>query len=243
MKSEVNAILERLEASERLVNRLESVAARLTDSPLGGEERGWLAAAARRLSASIPAVRAAIETSLDLPELKALRAERLTGLEQAWVGSVRELFGELEKRLGANSPLIEALFPHLRFDRIERPGAAQRAFRAEVSTRRTSTYIQRMSADPEYPFLAGLLEPVERAERALAAFESSAPPGEEELLRLRAEVVEAGQGLSRAQRQARALAEAALIDAPELFTELGFDAPARRRSARPEASVNDDSES
>lgn len=233
MKSEVNAIVERLEAAERLVGRLESMANRLANSPLDGEERGWLAAAARRLSAALPAVRAALETSLDLPELKALRAERLTRLEQDWLTAVRELFAQLERNVGANSPLIEALFPHLRFERIERPGASQRAFRAELSTRRNSTYVVRMTADPEYPFLAGLLEPVALAERALAAFESSAPPGEDELARLRAEVLDAGQALSRVQRQARALAEAALIEAPDLFEELNFDS-GKRRSARTE---------
>jgi hypothetical protein len=240
MKSEVNAIVERLESAERLVSRLESTSIRLANSVLKGEERGWLEAAAQRLSAALPLVRAALETSLDLPELKALRAERLSRLEHDWLSAVRQLFGELERSVGANSPLIEALFPHLRFDRIERPGASQRAFRAELSTRRNSTYVLRMAADPEYPFLAGLLEPVALAERALAAFEASAPPGEEELARLRAEVLEAGHALSRTQRQARALAEAALIDAPELFEELGFDAPARRRSPRAESGSQDE---
>lgn len=240
MKSEVSAVVAELESAERLVGRLESMAARLEGSALGGEERDWLLSAARRLTQALPSLRELLEHSLALPELKALRAERVTKLERDWVSALRELFTELEQRAGANSPLIEALFPHQRFERIERPGAAQRAFRAELSTRRTSSYVQRMALDPEYPFLAGLLEPVERAERALAAFDAPSPASDGELHQLRARLFDAGQALSRVMRQARALADAALVEAPELVAELGFDTPSRRRSARPEVLAPED---
>ena len=90
--------------------------------------------------------------------------------------------------------------------------------------------MSRLVLDPEYPFLGALLEPSERAERALMAFDAATTPSDEELERLRASIREQGQALARVQRQARALAEAALVDAPELFAELGFDSRPRRRS-------------
>ena len=234
MKSEVNAVIEQLEFAVQSAKRLDGMAARLTGSPLGGEERAWLESAARRLSAGIPGLRASLEQSLALPELKVLRAERQTRLEQDWLRALQELFAELQQRLGANSPLIEALFPHQRFDRLERSSTAQRAYRAEFSVRRSSAYVSRLVLDPEYPFLGALLEPSERAERALMAFDAATTPSDEELERLRASIREQGQALARVQRQARALAEAALVDAPELFAELGFDSRPRRRSLAPE---------
>ncbi|MFZ5893379.1 MAG: hypothetical protein ACOY0T_20125 [Myxococcota bacterium] len=237
MKSEVNAVIEQLALAERISQRLESMLARLDTSVLGSEERGWLSCAAQRLAASLPALRETLDRSLDLPELKAVRAERQARLEQDWLRALRELFNELQTRLGGNSPLIEALFPHQRFERLERPGTAQRTYRAEFAVRRSSTYVSRMTLDPEYPFLSGLLEPVQLAEQALAAFDSPSAPDTSELDRLRATIVDAGQALSRVQRQARALAEAALIEAPELFAELGFDSRARRRSVAPDGSA------
>jgi hypothetical protein len=238
MKTEVNAAVEQLDSAARIVKTLENIASRLQGTPLGGEERDWLLAAARRLSATLPPLESALEGGIALPELKALRAERQARLEHDWLDALVELFGELQTRLGGNSPLIEALFPHQRFERLERPGAAQRAYRAEFSTRRTSGYITRMELDPEYPFLRPLLESVDRAHQALGSFDAPALD-DVEIERIRTTILDAAQALLRAQRQARSLAEAALIEAPELFSELAFEQRARRRAVAPERSASE----
>ncbi|MGC4087499.1 MAG: hypothetical protein QM756_06335 [Polyangiaceae bacterium] len=235
MKSEAEAVLEQLEAVEQLVERVKRAGQSRLVTQTGDEELSWLEAAERRLSSAASALRATVEASLALPELKALRAERVLRLEQDWLRALRTLLDDLVRCVGATSPLIEALFPHQRFDRVERPGAAQRAYRAEFGVRSSSGYVQRMLLDPEYTFLAELLAPVTQAQRALAEFEERTQVDHDTAAELRAGVVAAGQDLQRVQRQARALAEAALIDDALAFAELGFDAPKRRvsRAASP----------
>ena len=128
---------------------------------------------------------------------------------------------------------MEVLFPHLKFEKLERGGNALRTYRGEFAQRRASTYIRRLAVDPEYPFLADMLAGVDRATEALIAFETLVEIGDDAALSLRENILTEGEALARVLRQARALSEAALVDQPELFAELGFDERVRRRSTRP----------
>ena len=229
MKSEGHEIIQRVAIAERVALRLKRLLEESAESEDWAEERRWLAVAEERVAQHAAELCAALDQSLALPELRALRQERELGLEREWLDALRELFSGLLQQLGETSPLVEALFPHRRFEKLER-SAAQRAYRAQFATRRASSYVCRMAADPDYPFLAPLLEPMDRVTQALTEMEGELT--EEEAQALRATISQRGERLKRSLRQARALAEAALVDQPERVAELGFDARPRSRPPR-----------
>jgi hypothetical protein len=230
MTADVQGVLDRMALAERVAAKLAQPGLLPSDLPVEAEERRWLLVATQRLAAALAALRARVEQSLALPELRSLRAEHEKRLEQEWVGAVRHLFEALVREVGQASPLVESLFPHQRFEKLERGGATLRVFRAEYEARRASSYVRRLEADPEHPRLAALLEGVERAGAALVALTTASDAGASEVLR--ANVLEAGQVLERALQQARALCEAALVDYPERLLELGFNERAKKRGAR-----------
>jgi hypothetical protein len=132
--------------------------------------------------------------------------------------------------VGLTSPLVESLFPHQRFEKLDRGGAALRAFRTDYEARRASSYVRRLEADPEHPRLAALLEGMDHASAALVALTRA--DDEDATDTLRAAILNAGETLERTLQQARALCEAALIEHPAGFLELGFNERPKRRSAR-----------
>lgn len=229
MKSEVQEVIQRVEVAERVVSRLKQ--ASTLDLDEGTEERRWLEVAEGRLATSAELVRKTLEESLMLPELESIRKERQGRLEQEWHSALCDLFGDLLRNLGETSPLLEALFPHRRFDKLERGGAVLNAYREQFATRRASGYVRRMAEDPDYAFLPPLLARMDRATEALTANSPPSDLTEDTLAELRRAVVESGESLKRSLRQARALAEAALIDYPERLAELGFDERPRKRGS------------
>jgi hypothetical protein len=230
MTVNVQGVLDRMALAERMAAKLVEPDLLPMSFPADAEERGWLVVAAQRLAAALAALRARVEQGLILPELRSLRVEREQRLEQEWVAAVRHLFEALVREVGPTSPLVESLFPHQRFEKLDRGGAALRTFRAEFEVRRASSYVRRLEADPEHPRLAALLEGVERARAALVALTTASDAGTAEALR--ANILEAGRVLERALQQARALCEAALIDHPERLLELRLNERAKKRSAR-----------
>jgi hypothetical protein len=232
MKADVQGVLERMALAERVATRLAAPEQLVGEFPPDADERRWLLVAAERLAAALVALQRRLEQGLLLPELEPLRLEREQRLEQEWVGAVRHLFEQLVCEVGLTSPIVECLFPHQRFEKLDRGGAALRSFRADYEVRRMSSYVRRLEADPEHPRLAGLLAGVDRKGAELVALTGASDEDADEL---RAHILEAAQGLERALQQARALCDAALIDHPERVLDLGFNERARKRSVRPAA--------
>ena len=230
MKADVQGVVDRMALAERVAAKLAAPDLLPGELPPEADERRWLVVAAERLAAAIVTLRRRLEQGLLLPELERLRAEHEQRLEQEWVKSVRHLFDELAREVGPTSPLVESLFPHRRFEKLDRGGAALRAFRADYEARRLSAYVRRLEADPEHPRLAGLLAAVDAKSAELVAL---AGGGDEDDDELRAHILAAGQALERALQQARGLCEAALVDHPERLLDLGFNERAKKRSARP----------
>ena len=232
MKSEVAEVVSRLEQVERSIQAFERTGEAVRDADLDAYERSWIGAARTRLQRELYTVRSAVEQGIALPELKGQRLEKRLGLERAWLTAARELFDALGTHVGPTSPLIEALFPHAKFEKLERLGTAFSAFRAEFAVRRRSTYVCRLAADPEYPFLSGLLEPIDELTARLSESAAADNLDEDAADELRRPILGAGERLLRALAQARALCQAALIDHPEILAELGLDERAKKRAAR-----------
>jgi len=198
------------------------------------EERGWLEVASRRVNAGLEQVQAALLEAAPLPEFANARKVKSETLANAWADAIEGLFDAIVANVSANGPLIEALFPHQRFASLRRPGSAAHNFWLEFERRAESSYVRRLCGDPEYQFLAPLLEAAKASERAVREAASPRPLPEAQGEALRAQVSAAAEALELALRQARSLTEAAFAAAPSAVTELGLDAKPKRRAARAE---------
>jgi hypothetical protein len=195
------------------------------------DEQSWLAAAGRRIRARADDVEAALAAAITLPEFEAERQARAKARFEAWVDAAEGLLIGLSTHASPQSPLIEVLFPHQKFERVRRGGPAGRAFMREIEKRRYTAYVVRLAGEPEYSFLPPLLEQLDGAKRALEQQEAPIEASDEELAALRAAVFARADALRSALTGARLLAEAALLEHPGWLTELGLDA--KPRSKRP----------
>src|SRR5690606_33904726 len=114
-----------------------------------------LEAARRRVARALADTQEALERGLALPELQSLRAARINALVGRWIDALQEFDAALIAHTGANHPLFEMLFPHRNYDKLRRPSAPLAAYRADFERRRASTYVRRLSADPDYAFRPG----------------------------------------------------------------------------------------
>jgi hypothetical protein len=169
---------------------------------------------------------------VELPEFEAERHAQRQALFDAWVDSVEGLLVGISSQLSANSPLIEVLFPHQRFDKLRRGGTAARAYMSELERRRRTAYIVRLAGEPEYEFLRVLLGRFDDAKVALEEHEQPITLSADELTALRNSVLVAADALRGVLHQARLLADAALSAYPGWFGDLGLDAKPKRRGVR-----------
>ncbi|HEY0468633.1 MAG TPA: hypothetical protein VGC79_30775 [Polyangiaceae bacterium] len=217
------------------VERLAAASARFDSAhDEANEERGWLEAAARRVTAGLDNVQGALTEAAPLPEFAGARKVKSETLANAWADAIEGVFDAIVANVSANGPLVEALFPHQRFATLRRPGSSAHNFWLEFERRAESSYVRRLCSDPEYAFLPPLLEAAKSSERSLR--ESLAPRAlpEAQAAELREAVSLAASGLELALRQARSLIEAAFAATPSWVSELGLDAKPKRRAARAE---------
>jgi hypothetical protein len=198
------------------------------------EERSWLEAASRRVTAALEATRQALQEAAPLPEFAGARKVKSEALSNAWADAIEGVFDAIVANVSANGPLVEALFPHQRFATLRRPGSSAHNFWLEFERRAESTYVRRLCSDPEYAFLPPLLEAAKTSERQLREALSPRPLPEAQAEALREAVNLAAQRLELALRQARSLTEAVFAATPTQISELGLDAKPKRRAARAE---------
>jgi len=198
------------------------------------EERAWLAAAARRVSAGLEGAQTALLEAAELPEFAAARKLKGEALSNAWADAVESVFDAIVVNVSSNGPLIEALFPHQRFASLRRPGTSAQHFWLEFERRAESAYVRRLCGDPSYAFLSPLLEAAKETERKLREAMSPKPLPALKAETLRERVSSASERLELALRQTRSLSEAAFADTPSVTSELGLDAKPKRRVARSE---------
>ncbi|HYP88749.1 MAG TPA: hypothetical protein VEQ59_11360 [Polyangiaceae bacterium] len=199
------------------------------------EERRWLETATQRVTGALEGLRRALLEAAPLPEFAGARKVKSEALSNAWADAIESVFDAIVANVSANGPLVEALFPHQRFAALRRPGSSAQNFWLEFERRAESTYVRRLCSDPEYAFLPPLLEAAKTSERSLREALAPRPLPEAQALELREAVSLAAEGLELALRQARSLSEAAFAATPARVSELGLDAKAKRRAARPEA--------
>lgn len=200
-------------------------------------EQSWLAFSSERVETALAGVRAALEEAQPLPEFASQRKVNREELANAWADAVEAVFDTIVANVSANGPLVEALFPHQRFATLRKPGNSAQNFWKEFERRADSSYVKRLCADPDYEFLAPLLEKARESEQRVRELVTPKPLPEDEQLVLREKVSIAVEQLELAVRQARSLVDAAFARTPALVSELGLDAKPKRKTQRAEKPV------
>lgn len=231
--------LSTLEAYD-LIRFAEAFEARLAsaDELLAGREgleteKAWLATAIGLVGEARKPSSALLARVKDLPELDEAREEYAFEQQNLWVDSLEKLHAGITFCASSRAPVIEALFPHLKFPQLRRaPREAVTEYVASYERRLKSSYVTRILANNDFAFVRPVLEQVSKAYASwLASLEPVAIP-EEQARPLREELVALGRQLDVAVRQARLLAEAAFVPVPGAFDATGLAAKPKKRPGR-----------
>jgi hypothetical protein len=196
-------------------------------------EKEWLATALQIVRTERAPAQAVLEKVRDLPELEEVREEFAFTLQNVWIDTLEKVHAGITFCASSRAPVIEALFPHLKFPQLRRASReVLQEFVTGYERRLKSSYVSRILARDDFAFVRPVLEQVAAA---YAQWQSCFVPVQiphEQAAPLRAELIALGKRLDLALRQARCLAEAALAPLPDAFENSGLAAKPRRRAAR-----------
>jgi hypothetical protein len=198
-----------------------------------GPEKEWMATALRLVREALAPAPALIERAKDLPELEEAREEFSFQQQNLWVDSLEKLHAGITFCASSRAPVIEALFPHLKFPQLRRaPQEAVNEFAAAYERRLKSSYVTRIFTQDDFAFVRPVVDQVAKAYASWQASLTPASLSEAQATPLRAELVSIGDRLDSAVRQARLLAEASLVPVPGAFDSTGLAAKPKRRAGR-----------
>lgn len=231
MTSNLVESFELLASVEQLAPRLEAAAAALAQLAGLDDEQAWLAAARARLG-GVVVDGALLDRALRLPELEAQKGERGKLMQGAIADGLERLQAGIAHVGGPRSPLLEILFQNLKLPVIRKAARAElERFCAEVERRLASSYARRMFGAEPYVAVVPTVKALEAAIATWRGVFVDPPLADAAADALRAELAAAGQGVELAIRQARLLAQAALLPAAELLDGAGVvTAKGKRRN-------------
>jgi hypothetical protein len=234
MASPLVESFELLVSAEQLAPRLEAAATALAQLPGLDEEKAWLAAARARLGA----IRAEshgelLDRALRLPELEGLKGERGKRLQAAIVEQLERLQAAIAYAGGARSPLLEVVFQNLKIPALRKSSRPElERFCAELERRLASSYARRMFTGEPYVAVAPTVKALEAAIATWRSVFIDPAIDDEAAASLRDELAATGRAVELAVRQARLLAQAALLPVGELFDAAGVVTARPKRRGR-----------
>lgn len=219
--------------AEVLDHRLSTTAAELEKLDDRSNETAWLVAAQRLVSTARGDASDLLLRALRHPELEPARNERGRALQSRPVDAVEHLLVAIQATFGERSPLIEAISRNLKLPAMRRCGVEEFAkFGAEIEKRLGSSYVKRLLADSPSETVERTLDEIHRSFSDWRLVYLSPPLTDAEASDLRRELEAAAHRLDMPCRQARLLAEAALLPSPELREPSGIFEKPRRRPQR-----------
>lgn len=220
--------VEAIRDAAALLQRLDRVAGGLAGAAGFEREKRWLGDAGVLLGGAVEEDLALLQRAAALPELASVHGELLVEARLCWIDAAEELHGVLARTQGSRAPVIEALFPGIDFASLRRKPAGVDECAATVERLLRSAYVERtLAADPrlEEPKAA-----MEAAFAGLGRMREPLPVEPDEAIPLRERLESAAERLALVTRQARLLAEAALLPLPDLLEEANLAGKKRRRS-------------
>ena len=223
MPSTLVESFELLVDADQLAPRLEAAATALAQLPELEAERGWLAAARERLASAVASSYGdLLDRALRLPELESLKGERGKLLQAAIADEVERLQGAIAAAGTARSPLLEVLFKDLKVPALRKCNRPElERFCAELERRLLTSYSRRILASDRYRPVVATVKAFGIALAKWRGVFIEGPLDDEAAAPLRAELEAAGRTVELAVRQARLLAQAALLPATELLDAAG----------------------
>jgi len=219
--------------AEALDSRLAAADELLAGRPGLEREKEWMATALQIVRTERAPAASILEKVRDLPELEEVREEFAFTLHNLWVDTLEKLHAGITFCASSRAPVIEALFPHLKFPQLRRASReGLQEFASNYERRLKSSYVSRILARDDFSFVRPVLDQVAAAYAQWQACFVPVQLPHEQAAPLRAELIALGKKLDLALRQARCLAEAALAPIPEAFESSGLAAKPRKRAGR-----------
>jgi hypothetical protein len=236
MTSTLVEAFELLVNAEQLEPRLEAAAAALSQLPGLTEEKAWLAAARERLESARPKNTGdLLNRVLRIPELEGVKGDRARLLQGAIVDALERLHAGISFAGGNRAPLLDALYHNVKVPQLRKCGRDElERFCVDLEKRMASSYARRMFANETYSVVTPALEELRAAIATWRSVFVAPPLGEAESKPLRDELDAAGRRLEVAFRQARLLAQAALLPTADLLDAAGLTPKAKRRAKDPD---------
>lgn len=220
-----------LRFSEQLHERLAAACIAVENKRVIRQEKTWLATARDLLSGDQEQARTLIERARMLPELIDVRQEFAAGLQQKWVDALEKLVGGITFHAGSRSPMIETLLPHQKFPVLRKAGKdAVTQFQGDLEKRLKLSYVQRMLTDATFAFVPACVDEIQKAYAEWMTSYSGDSMPDEKAAPIRQELVDLGEKVELLTRQAKLLAEAALLPIKGAFDEYGLSVKPKKRS-------------
>jgi hypothetical protein len=220
---------------EALAPRLDAAAAALQQLPHLEAEQSWLTAARERLAGvRSPAHADLLNRALRLSELESEKSERGKLLQAAVADEVERLQAAITLAGSARSPLLEVLFLNLKVPSLRKCSKPELdKFCAELERRLASSYSKRVLGGGTYKAVAPNVVSFAAAVQTWRNVFVEPPLDAESAVPVREELLAAGANVELAVRQARMLAQAALLPAKELLDAAGVVTKRRKDDTHP----------
>ncbi|WP_284666296.1 hypothetical protein [Myxococcus sp. SDU36] len=219
--------------AEAFEARLATAGEMLTGRPGLDAEKGWLTTALELVRTARAPTEGVLDRVKDLPELEEAREEYAFHQQGLWVDVLEKLLAGITFTASSRAPVIEALFPHLKFPQLRRaPREAVLEYATSYERRTKSAYVTRIFAREDFALVRPVMEQVLTAHNAWRTSHEPSPLSLEQETLLREELVSLGRKLEQSLRQARLLAEAALVPAPTVYEAAGLNLKPKRRAGR-----------
>lgn len=224
--------------ADTFAERLDAVSAELERKAGLEREKGWLQLAQQVLEGARGPTKGLIEDARGLPELAELRADFAGALQNAWVDVLEKLVAGITFHVSSRSPIMEALFPHQKFAPLRKSGRELlEKYQRDFEKRAKSGYVSRMLGSEDFAFAVPVLEQVNRAWADYQSCFSADGMSPEDAAPIRQRLVGAAEALDVAIRQARLLAEAALVPVPGAYDASLLAQKPKKRSGKVVAEV------
>ena len=230
--------------AEQLLPRLDAAAAEFAKRDGLVEEKAWLATARQRMEVAREGTGDLLTRALRIPELEPVKGDHARILQGAVVDALEHLHAGITFAGGARAPLLEALYYKLKIPvlrKCDRDGFEK--FCSDFDKRLSSTYARRMLADANYAPVAPALEKLRRSFTTWRDIFIAGPLPDDQVQALRDELDTAARRLELPCRQARLLAQAALVALKDVLEPpaLVIARPKRRAGKSLAAELEDDS--
>ncbi|MFY1825461.1 hypothetical protein ACN47A_06060 [Myxococcus fulvus] len=219
--------------AESFEARLATAGEMLAGRPGLDAEKSWLATALDLVRTTRAPAAGVVDRVKDLPELDEAREEFAFHQQGLWVDALEKLHAGITFTASSRAPVIEALFPHLKFAQLRRaPRDTIFEYATSYDRRTRSAYVTRIFARDDFALVRPVMEQVSTAHAAWRSSHEPAPLSPEQEEVLREELVSLGRKLEVALRQARLLSEAALVPVPSVHEAAALGLKPKRRAGR-----------